>query len=91
MSVYFKTSEEKTPIDPVEISEEIFLNSYKQAVREFVLNFRLTLGVISRSAFQQLPPACFIFKPSTSISRQANSYSVDSQSFSCILFGRNIS
>ena len=71
MSVYFKTSEEKTPIDPVEISEEIFLNS--QAVREFVLNFRLTLGVISRSAFQQLSPACFILKPSTSISRQANS------------------
>ena len=27
MSVYFKTSEKKTPIDPDKISEEIFLNS----------------------------------------------------------------
>jgi hypothetical protein len=43
-SVYFKTSKKKTPIDPDNISEEIFLN-FKLAVGKFVLNFRLTYWV----------------------------------------------
>ena len=38
-SVYFKTSEKKTPIDPDKISVEYF-QVYKQAV--FALNFQLT-------------------------------------------------
>jgi Fe-S cluster biosynthesis and repair protein YggX len=39
-SVYFKTSEKKTPTDPDKISEEIFPNLSKQAVGKFALNFR---------------------------------------------------
>ena len=39
-SVYFKTSEKKTPTDPDKISEEIFPNT--QAVGKCALNFRLT-------------------------------------------------
>ena len=42
MSIYLKTSEKETPIDPDKISEDIFLNLYKRAVRKFALNFRLT-------------------------------------------------
>jgi hypothetical protein len=42
MSVYFKTSEKKTPTDPDKISKEIYFQIYKQAVQKFALNFRLT-------------------------------------------------
>jgi hypothetical protein len=35
-------SEKKTSIDPDMVCEEIFPNIYKQAVRKFALNFKLT-------------------------------------------------
>ena len=44
-SVYFQTSEKTSEkkYDPDNISEEIF-QIYKQAIRKFALNFKLTLG-----------------------------------------------
>ena len=41
MSIYFKTSEKKTPIDPDEILKKYF-DVYKQAAGKFALNFKLT-------------------------------------------------
>jgi hypothetical protein len=54
-SVYFKTSEKKTPTDPDKISEEtLVFQIYKQAVRKFALNFSLTIW-LDESAFEPRP------------------------------------
>jgi hypothetical protein len=58
-SVYFKTSEKKTPTDPDKISKEIFPIFCKPAVGKFALNFRLTyrVNLTQLSSFEQPDPS----------------------------------
>ena len=47
MSVYFKTTQSKTTINPGKIGKK-YLQAYKQVAVKFLLNFTLTPGKANR-------------------------------------------